>query len=266
MTQRVFPMIALRGRGRCDRLARPGVRVRGARRALRHGGRDGGTRGAGRRRRHRHARDAEPRVPEPEDASLELRGCGALARQPVGDRRAPRPRRRPGRASCAGARSRRERDQELRRTAPTAASTRPRTSKATAGCSSRHEPSRRVPPEPRAHAVRRGVRPPALARRGGVAGRDPGDGRLPRAPARRHPRTPDGRRRAAHPGGRRRRGRRDRPRGEVDVPRSRAARLLPDPRPPAARQGREALRPRPRGGARSGRSARSSSTARATRA
>ena len=39
--------------------------------------------------------------------------------------------------------------------------------------------------------------------------------------------------RAPHPGGRRGRDRRDRPRRQVDVPRPRAARLLPDPRPRA---------------------------------
>ena len=51
----------------------------------------------------------------------------------------------------------------------------------------------------------------------------------------------DGRGRAAPAGRRRRRGRRDRPRRQVDLPRARAARLLPDPRPEAARPGREAL-------------------------
>ena len=55
--------------------------------------------------------------------------------------------------------------------------------------------------------------------------------------------------RAAHPGGRRGRGRRDRPRRQVDLPRAGAARLLPDLRPEAARPGRQALLPRARGGA-----------------
>ena len=45
------------------------------------------------------------------------------------------------------------------------------------------------------------------------------------------------------------RDRRDRPRREVDLPRARPARLLPDPRPAPPRPGREALLPRPRGGA-----------------
>ena len=45
------------------------------------------------------------------------------------------------------------------------------------------------------------------------------------------------------------RDRRDRPRRQVDVPRPGPARLLPDPRPEAAREGRAQVRPRPRGGA-----------------
>ena len=110
--------------------------------------------------------------------------------------------------------------------------------------------SRRIPHEPRPRALRRGVRAPALARRRGLAGRDPGDRRLPRAPAGRHARTTHGdRQRAPHPGGRGGRDRRDRPRRQVDVPRAGTARLLPDPRPREPRQGREALRARPRGGA-----------------
>ena len=54
--------------------------------------------------------------------------------------------------------------------------------------------------------------------------------------------------RGARPGRRRGRGRRDRPRRQVDLSRPRPARLLPDPRPQAARQGRQAVLPRPRGG------------------
>ena len=50
------------------------------------------------------------------------------------------------------------------------------------------------------------------------------------------------------PEGRRGRGRRDRPRRQVHLPRPGAARLLPDPRPQPARARREALLPRPRGG------------------
>ena len=57
--------------------------------------------------------------------------------------------------------------------------------------------------------------------------------------------------------GRRRRGR---PRRQVDLPRARAARLLPDPRPDAARPGREEVLPRPRGGADPHDRARSAST------
>ena len=49
--------------------------------------------------------------------------------------------------------------------------------------------------------------------------------------------------------GSRGRGRRDQPWRQVDLPRARPARRLPDPRPEAPRQGREALRPRPRAGA-----------------
>ena len=45
------------------------------------------------------------------------------------------------------------------------------------------------------------------------------------------------------------RDRRDRPRREVDLPRARAARLLPDPRPAPARPGRQTLLPGDRGGA-----------------
>ena len=60
-------------------------------------------------------------------------------------------------------------------------------------------------------------------------------------------RTDDGR--AARPGRRRGRGRRDRPRRQVDLPRAGAARLLPDPRPEPPRPGREEVLPRPRGGA-----------------
>ena len=45
------------------------------------------------------------------------------------------------------------------------------------------------------------------------------------------------------------RDRRHGPRREVDLPRAGPARLLPDPRPDPARAGREALLPRPRGGA-----------------
>ena len=51
------------------------------------------------------------------------------------------------------------------------------------------------------------------------------------------------------PEGRCSRDRGDRPRRQVDVPRPGTARLLPDPRPARARQGREALRPQPRAGA-----------------
>ena len=51
------------------------------------------------------------------------------------------------------------------------------------------------------------------------------------------------------PGRCRRRRRRGRPRRQVDLPRARAARLLPDPRPDAPRAGREAVLPRSRGGA-----------------
>ena len=58
----------------------------------------------------------------------------------------------------------------------------------TAGCSSSDD-ARRVPPEPRPRSLRRGVRAAALARRRGLAGRDPRDGRLPRASARRHDRA-----------------------------------------------------------------------------
>ena len=51
------------------------------------------------------------------------------------------------------------------------------------------------------------------------------------------------------PDGRGGRGRRDRPRRQVHLPRAGPARLLPDLRPEAARPGREALLPRARGGA-----------------
>ena len=53
---------------------------------------------------------------------------------------------------------------------------------------------------------------------------------------------------APHPRRTPRRARRDEPRRQVDLPRSGTARLLSDPRPQPARQGPEALRPRPRGG------------------
>ena len=56
-----------------------------------------------------------------------------------------------------------------------------------------------VPPEPRADAVPRGVGAPALARGRRAAGRDPGHGRPPRAPARRHARAAYRRRGAARP-------------------------------------------------------------------
>ena len=76
-----------------------------------------------------------------------------------------------------------------------------RISRVTAGCSSSAVSSRRVPHEPRPRPLRRGVRAPALARRRGLAGSDPGDGDLPRAPAGGHDRAAhrDGQR-APHPG------------------------------------------------------------------
>ena len=107
----------------------------------------------------------------------------------------------------------------------------------------------RVHPEPRARPVPGGLGAAALARGRGLAGRDPRHGRLPRAPAGRDARAARGRRRAARAGGRRGRDRRDRPRRQVHLPRAGPARLLPDPRPQAARPGRQALLPRPRGGA-----------------
>ena len=78
---------------------------------------------------------------------------------------------------------------------------------------------------------------------------DPGHGPAARAPADGHARPAHRGGGAAHPGRRRGRGRRDRPRRQVDVPRAGPARLLPDLRPEAARAGREAVLPRPRGGA-----------------
>ena len=85
---------------------------------------------------------------------------------------------------------------------------------------------------------------------GRLAGCDSGHDPAARAPARRHARPSHGRGgRAAHPGRRRGRTRRDRPRGQVHLPRPGPARLLPDPRPEPARPRRQALRPRPRGGA-----------------
>ena len=96
-------------------------------------------------------------------------------------------------------------------------------------------------------AVRRGARAAALARSRGVAGGDPGDGRLARAPARRHDRPPNGGGRSSTSPWRRRRDRRDRSRRQVDLPRrlgsSSAIRSSTSP----ARQGREELRQRPRG-------------------
>ena len=174
------------------------VRVHRARRALRHGGRDDRPRRARDRRPGRHAGDPEPGVSEPEDAPRELRACGALARQPVGDRRPPR-RWSTTSTHITHARSRRGAD-VIRRSGGgpgRSRSTRPRTSKGIAGCSSRHDHARRVPHEPRPRAVRRGVRAAAVARRRGVAGRDAGDRDLPRAPAGRHDRAADGDRRAS---------------------------------------------------------------------
>ena len=71
----------------------------------------------------------------------------------------------------------------------------------------------------------------------------------PRASAGDHARAAHRGGRAPRSGGSRGRDRRDRPRRQVDVPRARPARLLPDLRPDAARPGRQALLPRPRGGA-----------------
>ena len=70
-----------------------------------------------------------------------------------------------------------------------------------------------------------------------------------RARAGRDSRAPHGRGGGAPPPRRRgRRGGGDRPGREVDVPRARPARLLPDPRPEPARARPQAVRPRPRGG------------------
>ena len=57
-----------------------------------------------------------------------------------------------------------------------------------------------LPPVARRDAVRRGVGPPALARGGRPARRDPGHGRPARAPARGHGRPAHGRRRAPRAG------------------------------------------------------------------
>ena len=92
--------------------------------------------------------------------------------------------------------------------------------------------------------VPRGVGPPALARGAVSQGAIPDTVAPPRAPAGGHARPPHRGGRAAHPDGRRGRGGRDRPRRQVDLPRSGAARLLPDPRPEPARAGRQAVLPR----------------------
>ena len=114
---------------------------------------------------------------------------------------------------------------------------------------------RRVPAEPRRDAVPRGA--------GSCSARSPravSQGAIPDTVLLlEHPPVVTLGRRADEgelhvPGRRGRRARRDRPRRQVDVPRARAARLLPDPRPDAPRPGREEVLPRPRGGARSRRS------------
>ncbi len=90
----------------------------------------------------------------------------------------------------------------------------------------------------------------------------PGHGDPARARAGRHARAADGRGRRAPPSRRRRgRGRRDEPRRQVDVPRARTARLLPDPRPQPPRPRPQAATCATSSRRSSGRSPRSASTA-----
>ena len=63
----------VRGHGGRYRLAHAGIRIRGARTAVRHGGRDDRARRARDRRRTRDAGNPEPRVPEPAKTSRAAR-------------------------------------------------------------------------------------------------------------------------------------------------------------------------------------------------
>ena len=76
---------------------------------------------------------------------------------------------------------------------------------------------------------------------------DPRDGDLPRAPTGGHLRAKNRDGRAAHSRRCSGRDRRDGPWRKVDLPRAGPARLLSDPRPRKAREGRQALRQEPRG-------------------
>ena len=85
---------------------------------------------------------------------------------------------------------------------------------------------------------------------GAVSQSDPRDGDLPRAPTGGHLRAKNRDGRAAHSRRCSGRDRRDGPWRKVDLPRAGPARLLSDPRPRKAREGRQALRQEPRGGSR----------------
>ena len=91
--------------------------------------------------------------------------------------------------------------------------------------------------------------PPTLARRRRLAGCGPGHGPVARASTGGHARPAHRGGRAARAGRGRGRDRRHGPRRQVHVPRAGPARLLPDLRPDPPRAGREAVLPRPRGGA-----------------